>query len=179
MAGAEKTDTLIPIERIASQIYVIRGEKVMLDSDLARLYGVSTGRLNEQVTRNRERFPDDFVFRLSAEEFANLKSQIAISSWGGRRKPPRAFTEHGVAMLSSVLRSQRAVQVSVAIVRTFVRLRQILAANEGLARRVARHDQQIAELFRHVKALLKPPDPCKKQPIGFDSSTAAHRSTTS
>ncbi len=94
-----KTDSLIPIERIASQIYVIRGRRVMLDSDLAELYEVPTKRLNEQVTRNRERFPEDFMFRLSAEEFSNLKSQFATSSWGGRRVAPRAFTEQGVAML--------------------------------------------------------------------------------
>ncbi len=161
-----KTDSLIPIERIASQIYVIRGRRVMLDSDLAALYEVPTKRLNEQVTRNRERFPEDFMFRLSAEEFSNLRSQIATSSWGGRRVAPRAFTEQGVAMLSSVLRSKRAVQVNVAIMRTFVRLRQVLGTNEELARKVAQHDREIGVLFEHVKALLKPPDPTKR-PIGF------------
>ncbi len=162
-----RRDSLIPIERIASHIYLIRGEKVMLDEDLAELYGVSTGRLNEQVTRNRERFPEDFMFRLSAEEFANLRSQIAISSWGGRRHAPRAFTEQGVAMLSSVLRSKQAVQVNVAIMRTFVRLRQVLATNQELARKVAQHDREIEALFKHVKALLKPPGPPKKLPMGF------------
>lgn len=162
-----KTDSLIPTERIASRIYLIRGEKVMLDSDLAELYGVPTKVLNQAVTRNRERFPGDFMFRLSDEEFADLRSQIVTSSWGGRRNPPRAFTEHGVAMLSSVLRSKRAVEVNIAIMRTFVRLRRILATNEELARKVAQHDREIEALFKHVKALLQPPDPPKKPPIGF------------
>ena len=114
-----KGGSVIPIERIAAQIYVIRGEQVMLDSDLAELYGVPTKRLNEQVSRNLDRFPEDFMFQLTRDEFANLKSQIATSSWGGRRTAPRAFTEHGVAMLSAVLRSRQAVQVSLAVVRTF------------------------------------------------------------
>lgn len=163
-----KTDSLIPIERIASQIYLLRGEKVMLDSDLAALYGIETGALTRAMKRNRERFPDDFCFQLSKEEFEILRSQTGISSqWGGRRYPPWAFTEHGVAMLSSVLRSQRAVQVNVAIIRAFVRLRKVLASNEELARKVAQHDRQIAALFKHVKALLEPPDPPKKHPIGF------------
>ncbi len=161
----------IPIERIASQIYLIRGQKVMLDSDLAALYGVVTGRLNEQVKRNRRRFPEDFAFQLTQEEFNSLTSQIAISNAGrgGRRKPPWVFTEQGVAMLSSVLRSDRAADVNVAIMRAFVRLRQVLATNEELARKVAQHDRQIAVLFSHVKALLKPPDSPQKHPIGFAS----------
>ncbi len=161
------TEALIPFERIASQIYSIRDQQVLLDSDLAELYGVPTGRLNEQVTRNRERFPKDFMFRLSSQELEILRSQFAISSWGGRRYAPRAFTEQGVAMLSSVLRSQRAVQVNIAIMRAFVRLRQVLAGNEELARRVAQHDREIAMLFEHVKALLDPPEPPRKHPIGF------------
>ncbi len=164
-----ETESLIPIERIASQIYLIRGQKVMLDSDLATLYGVMTGRLNEQVKRNLRRFPEDFAFQLTQEEFAALMSQNAISNTGrgGRRKPPRVFTEQGVAMLSSVLRSDRAADVNVAIMRTFVRLRQVLATNEGLARTVARHDREIETLFKHVKALLEPPDSPEKHPIGF------------
>jgi len=164
-----KRSALIPIERVASWIYLLRGEQVMLDEDLAELYGVPTKRLNEQVTRNLERFPEDFMFQLSREEFENLKSQIATSSWGGRRKPPRAFTEQGVAMLSGVLRSKQAVQVNLAIMRAFVRLRRVLASNEELARKVARHDRQIAVLFEHVKALLAPPPAAKKRPIGFQS----------
>ncbi|MCP3956903.1 MAG: ORF6N domain-containing protein [bacterium] len=164
-----ETDTLLPIERIASQIYLIRDQKVMLDSDLAALYGVMTGRLNEQVKRNQRRFPEDFAFRLTREEFGALMSQNAISNRGrgGRRKPPWAFTEQGVAMLSSVLRSDRAADVNVAIMRTFVRLRQVLASNEKLARKVAQHDRQIEALFEHVKTLLTSPDPPKKPLIGF------------
>ena len=162
-------DSLIPIERIASQIYLIRGEKVMLDADLAVLYGVTTGNLNKAMKRNRRRFPEDFVFQLSEDEYEALRFQIgrANEGRGGRRSPPYAFTEQGVAMLSSVLRSDRAADINVVIMRTFVRLRQVLATNEELARKVAQHDQQIAVLFEHVKALLKAPDPPKKHPIGF------------
>ena len=133
MAQEKRT---VPIERIAAQIYLIRGEQVMLDSDLAELYGVPTKRLNEQISRNLGRFPEDFMFQLMPDEFANLKSQIATSSWGGRRTLPRVFTEQGVAMLSGILRSKTAVQVNVAIMRTFVRLRRMLATNEELARKV-------------------------------------------
>ncbi len=123
----EKNKALIPVERIERAILHIRGHKVMLDSDLASLYGVPTKRLNEQVNRNLERFPDDFAFQLTIDEFKALKSHFATSSWGGRRKLPWVFTEHGILMLSSVLRSQRAVQVNIAIMRTFVRLRVLLA----------------------------------------------------
>lgn len=125
----------MPAERIASQIYLVRGEKVLLDEDLAALYGVETRALNQAVTRNRDRFPEDFMSQLSGEEFANLRSQTVTSSWGGRRHPPRVFTEQGVAMLSTVLRSKEALQINIAIMRTFVRLRQVLASNEDLARR--------------------------------------------
>src|SRR5579863_4427956 len=114
-----KGKSIVPIERIASRIYLIRGEKVMLESELAKLYGVSTSRLNEQVKRNRKRFPEDFAFQLTQSEFDLLMSQTAISngSRGGRRKPPWAFTEHGIAMLSSVLRSDRAAEMNVLIIR--------------------------------------------------------------
>ena len=163
----QKSQSIIPFERIATGIYLIRGQKVMLDSDLAELYGVPTGRMNEQVKRNRERFPEDFMFQLTEEEFENLKSQIAISSlWGGRRKLPFVFTEHGVAMLSSVLRSKRAVEVNIAIMRTFVRMREMLATHEDLAREVRKHDQQIASLYEHLQRLLEPPK-SKSNPIGF------------
>ena len=134
--GAE----LIPMDRIQNCIFLIRGEKVMLDSHLAELYGVDTGTLNRAVKRNIERFPDDFVFQLAPQEVANLKCQIGISSseHGGRRRSiPYVFTEQGVAMLSSVLRSKRAVQVNVAIMRAFVSLRRLLATNEALARKFA------------------------------------------
>jgi phage regulator Rha-like protein len=157
---------VIPIERIAEKIYLIRDEKVMLDSDLAELYGVATKVLNQAVSRNKERFPEDFMFRLSDEEFQILKSQIVTSSWGGRRYPPHAFTEQGVAMLSSVLRSARAVQVNIAIVRAFVRLREMLATHKDLARKVDEHDRQIANLYAHVERLLRLPEP-KKNPIGY------------
>ncbi len=141
-------ESIIPIERIASRIYLIRGQKVMLDSDLAELYAVPTGRLNEQVKRNLDRFPDDFAFHLTRQEFDALRSQIAILEAPGRGEHrkylPFVFTEQGVAMLSSVLRSKRAVQVNVAIMRTFVKLRQILATHRDLARKVEEHDRQIA-----------------------------------
>lgn len=162
---------VIPVERIANRIYLIRGEKVMLDSDLAELYGVPTRRLNEQVKRNIGRFPEDFAFQLTHDEFKALRSQIATlkpSRRGRHRKyPPYAFTEHGVAMLSSVLRSDRATQINVAIIRTFIRLRQILTTHKDLARKVEEHDRQIAVLFDAVKKLLASPDPPKKNPIGY------------
>ena len=158
--------SVIPVERVAARIYVIRGENVMLDSDLAELYSVETGPLVRAMKRNEERFPEDFAFQLSKEEFGDLKCQTGISSWGGRRYLPWAFTEHGVSMLSAVLRSKQAAQVSLAIIRTFVRLRRILATNEELARKVAQHDHEIAILFDHVRALLQEPEP-KKNQIGF------------
>ena len=132
----------IPMERIEDQIYTVRGKRVMLDSDLARLYGVETRRLNEQVRRNAKRFPEDFAFQLTNQEVAILMSQNATSSaapggHGGRRYLPYAFTEQGVAMLSSVLRSKRAVQVNIEIVHAFVRLREMLASNAALARKLA------------------------------------------
>ena len=172
---------VIPTERIEQSILMIRGHKVMLDADLAVLYGVSVGRLNEAVKRNRERFPDDFMFQLSQSEFHSLrkqmgdlklKSQIAISSsdWGGRRSPPYAFTEQGVSMLSSVLRSKRAVRVNIEIMRAFVRLRQILASNAQLARKLdaleEKYDAQFKVVFDAIRELMTPPEP-KKRRIGF------------
>ena len=163
--------TVIPIERIARRIYLIRRQKVMLDTDLAELYGIPVKRLNEQFRRNRDRFPDDFAFRLSSQELTALRSQIATLKTAGRGQHrkylPYAFTEHGVAMLSSVLRSKRAVQVNIAIVRAFVKLRQLLATHRDLARKLEEHDRQIAVLFDTVQKLLAPPDPPKKNPIGF------------
>ena len=167
---------LIPLERIQNSIFLIRGEKVMLDSDLAVLYGVGTGTLNRAVKRNLERFPDDFVFQLTPQEVANLKCQIGISSsgHGGRRRSiPYAFTEQGVAMLSSVLRSGRAVQVNVAIMRAFVSLRRLLATNETLSRKFAElerklegHDEAIKSLFNAIRELMLPPAKPKRE-IGF------------
>ena len=143
----------------------------MLSTDLAVFYDVPVRRLNEQVKRNRGRFPDDFMFQLTVGEWRILKSQSATSSWGGaRRALPYAFTEQGVAMLSSVLRSQRAVQVNVEIMRTFVRLRRILAENAGIARRLdeleKKYDVQFKVVFDTIRQLMQPPEPKKKR-IGF------------
>lgn len=164
-----KAQSVIPIERIASRIYLIRGEKVMLDSDLAELYGVPTSALNQQVKRNADRFPGDFAYQLTPEEFRALISQTVTSNSGrgGRRKMPLVFTEQGVAMLSSVLRSKRAAQVNVAIMRTFVKLRQLLLTNRDLARKVQEHDQKITLLFESVQKLLTLPPAAKRNPIGF------------
>lgn len=161
---APAASAIIPVERIQQCIYLIRGQKVLLDEDLARFYGVQTRVLNQAVSRNADRFPEDFVFRLNAEEFTNLKSQIVTSSWGGRRKPPRAFTEQGVAMLSSVLKSPRAISVNIAIMRMFIRLREILADNAALRRKIEQHDEQIKQLFLLLRQMLEPP---KEPPAKF------------
>ncbi|GGC39892.1 hypothetical protein GCM10011386_34960 [Parapedobacter defluvii] len=124
--------TVIPDEVVINKIYLVRDQKVMLDSDLAELYGVETKRLNEQVRRNMARFPEDFMFTLTRDEFENLKSQIATSSWGGRRKLPNAFTEHGVLMLSSVLNSERAIQVNIQIMRIYTKIREMLLAHKDV-----------------------------------------------
>jgi len=142
--------TLIPIELIASKIYLIRGIKVMLDRDLAELYGVETKRLKEQVRRNIERFPEDFMFELTKDEIKNLRSQFATSSWGGARYLPMAFSEHGVLMLSSVLNSERAVQVNIQIMRTFTKLREALLDNKDLGRELEELKQLTEERFRIV-----------------------------
>ncbi|HOW97089.1 MAG TPA: ORF6N domain-containing protein [Kiritimatiellia bacterium] len=156
-------------------IYLLRGQRVMLDSDLATLYGVKTKELNKAVSRNRDRFPADFVFPLAREEVARLRFQIGTSNEGrgGRRYRPYAFTEEGVAMLSGVLRSERAVHVNVAIMRAFVRLRGLLAAHHELAaklteleRRVASNEEGIQTLFEAIRQLMSPPEPTRKQ-IGF------------
>ena len=158
--------------KIEQAIRLYQGQKVMLDFDLAALYGVTTSALNRQVKRNRERFPADFVYLISAEESANLicPSGISSSGYGGRRKPVMAFTQEGVAMLSSVLRSDRAVQVNIEIMRTFVRLRTLLAAHVELARRVDelehRYDAKFRTVFDALRELMTPPAPPPKQ-IGF------------
>jgi hypothetical protein len=165
---AENKDiSVVPIERIASAIYLIRDQKVMLDMDLAELYDVPTKRLNEQVKRNIRRFPEDFMFQLTTEEFENLKSQIATSSWGGRRTLPYAFTEQGVAMLSSALHSDRVIDINVAIMRTFIRMREMLATHKDIALKIEEHDQHIAILYDYIKKLLDPPESSKKKPIGY------------
>lgn len=142
----------------------------MLDRDLSRLYGVSTRELNQSVSRNKERFPVDFMFRLTNEELKDLKSHFVISSWGGTRYAPRAFTEQGVAMLSSVLRSKRAVKVNIEIMRTFVKLRQMLASNAQLSRKLnaleKKYDVQFKAVFDAIRQLMTPLSAKKKQ-IGF------------
>ena len=162
--------SLIPVERVEQLILVIRGHKVILDVDLAALYGVPTKRFNEQVKRNRERFPDDFMFQLTKKEAEILRSQIATSSWGGRRYLPYAFTEHGALMAANILNSPRAVQVSVQVVRAFIRLREMLASHKELARRLVemekKYDKQFKFVFDAIRELMEPPEP-KKRPIGF------------
>jgi len=165
---AEQSAALIPSEQIERAILLIRSQKVMLDADLAALYGVETGQLVRQVKRNFGRFPDDFAFQLTRKEFTDLKCQFGISSsWGGRRTPPWAFTEQGVAMLSSVLRSKRAVAVNIEIMRTFVRLREILATHAELARRLdeleKKYDRQFAVVFDAIRQLMTPPMPERRE----------------
>ena len=169
-----KLSSLIPVERIEKAIYLIRDEKVMLDSDLAELYCVETKALNRAVKRNSRRFPPDFMFRLSSEEVSRLKYQIGTSKTGrgGRRYLPYVFTEQGVAMLSSVLNSERAVLVNVEIMRTFVKLRQMLASNADLSRRLndleSKYDRQFKVVFDAIRQLMSPPRAGRKQ-IGFRS----------
>ena len=180
------TRGIIPMEVIEQKIFLIRGQRVMLDKDLAELYGVETFNLNKAVKRNIDRFPDDFMFQLVREEFENLIFHFGISStpanrreltgkagWGGTRKLPYAFTEQGVAMLSSVLRSKRAVHVNIAIMRAFVRLREILAAHKDLASKLGElekkyegHDKKIQSIFQAIRQLMEPPKKMKRQ-IGF------------
>jgi len=150
----------IPDELITNKIFVVRGKKVILDYDLAELYDVETRRLNEQVKRNLDRFPSDFMFQLKDEEFENLKSQYATSSWGGRRKLPYAFTEQGVAMISGVLHSKRAIKVNIQIMRVFTRMRKILETHttilkklDDLERKDIEHDKKILLIFEYLKQL--------------------------
>ncbi len=165
-------DSIVPAERIERSILLLRSQKVMLDVVLAELYGVQTKALVQAIQRNRERFPDDFMFQLTKQEFDNLRSQTVTSSsgWGGRRYPPYAFTEQGVAMLSSVLRSPRAVQVNIEIMRAFVRLREMLASYRDLARRLKeleqRYDAQFKAVFDAIRQLMAPPVAPKRR-IGF------------
>lgn len=169
-------NTDVTVEKIEKAIYLIRGEKVMLDRDLAALYGVETGALNRAVKRNLLRFPSDFMFQLTAEEFDILRCQIGISkkSPGGRRFLPFVFTEQGVAMLSSVLNSERAVMVNIEIMRAFVRPRQMLSSNVELARRLdeleSKYDKQFKIVFDAIRQLMAPPVRDGKE-IGFRSRT--------
>jgi ORF6N domain len=162
-------------ENVVQFVFFIRGEKVMLDADLAMLYGVTTKALNQAIARNRDRFPGDFAFRLQREEFDRLRSQIVTSkkARGGRRYLPYAFTEQGVAMLSSVLRSARAVEVNIAIMRTFVQLRRLMDTNRDLARKIEalekKYDEKFAVVFEAIKQLITPPEPSRRR-IGFHPS---------
>jgi len=168
--------SIIPIARVEESILVIRDQRVMLDSDLAELYGVTAKRLNEQVKRNRHRFPGDFMFQLTEQEWGILRSQIATSriSHGGRRHPPFAFTEHGAIMLASVLNSERAIEASIYVVRAFVRLRELLITHKAVAqklaeleRKVVGHDQDIKALVDAIRQLMPSPTP-KRRRIGFE-----------
>jgi phage regulator Rha-like protein len=172
-----ESKSLIPAEKITSIIYFIRNEKVLLDVDLAILYGVETKVLNQAVKRNLDRFPDDFMFQLSSKEFEFLRSQTVTSNWGGRRYPPYAFTEQGVSMLSSVLKSSQAIQVNIAIMRAFVQMRKFLQSHEELAAQLkklekettdkfAEQGKQIQIIFEAIKQLIIEKQKPKK-PIGF------------
>ena len=172
-ADAEAPDS--PLARAATS-------GVLLDAELAVLYGVTTRRLNEQVRRNRKRFPDDFLFELTTEEFANLKSRFATSSWGGRRKRPFAFTEHGAIQAATILNSPRAVEMSIYVVRAFVKLREVLSSNRELARRfeqlesrldskLTEHDEAIAAILSAIRELMRPRDPPRRG-IGFTAKLA-------
>ena len=166
---------LLPDEVVMNKIYMIRGVKIMLDKDLAELYQVETKRLKEAVRRKNNRFPEDFMFELSEDEFENLRSQFASSSWGGLRYAPMAFTEQGVAMLSGVLNSKRAISVNIQIIRIFSRMRELLLTNkdillqlEKLEHSLNKHDEQIQLIFKYLKNLLNPPQPQRRK-IGFKS----------
>jgi hypothetical protein len=167
----------LPTERIENHILLVRGHKVLLDADLASLYGVATRALNQAVKRNAERFPPDFMFQLSAKELEAWRSQFVMSNPGARmglRRAPFAFTEHGALMAATVRNSPRAVETSLYVVRAFLRLRQFLATHKDLARRLeehekklATHDQAIAGLINAIRQLMAPPEPTKRRPIGF------------
>jgi hypothetical protein len=169
------TEILIPEEVITSKIFYIRNKKVMLDSDLAELYQVETKRLNERVKRNLDRFPEDFMFQLTADEFQILKSQFATSSWGGRRTLPFAFTEHGVLMLSSVLNSDRAIKVNIQIMRTYTKFREMLNDTlslkleiEDIKKKISNHSKNIELVFNYLDELMeKKENPNSRNKIGY------------
>lgn len=170
-------DNTAPVVGIEGLIYLIRGQKVMLDKDLAVLYGVDTRALVQAVKRNERRFPEDFCFPLSDYEFSTLRSQIVISNRGGRRTPPYAFTEQGVAMLSGVLHSDKAIQANVEIMRTFVRLRKLLVGNAELAEKLkaleGRYDKQFKLVFDAIREIMAPTQPPEKRRIGFGRESEA------
>jgi len=172
MAKATKA-LMIPDELVMNKIYLIRGQKVMLDKDLAELYGVETRILNQAIRRNADRFPEDFMFQLTAAEFEILRSQIVISSWGGVRYLPMAFTEQGVSMLSGVLNSETAIRVHIQIIRVFAKMRQLLLTHkdillqlEKIEKKLSGHDEDIQLIFKYLKQLLNPPQPPRRK-IGF------------
>jgi len=168
---------VVPDELVMNKIYLIRNQKVMLDSDLAELYLVETKVLNQQVKRNLKRFPDDFMFQLSEQEFTNLKSQFVTSSWGGKRKLPFVFTEQGVAMLSGILNSDRAIAVNIQIIRVFTKIRQMLSDNtdlrleiEKIKNKLDNHDKNMEIVFRYLDELIeKNETPKERNKIGFKS----------
>ena len=170
---SKRTKEIMPIpnERIIRKIYFIRGQKVIFDKDLAELYEVKTGNLNKAVKRNLDRFPEDFMFQLSKEESKNLKFHLGTSSWGGTRKPPLVFTEQGVAMLSSVLKSKRAVQVNIQIMRTFTKLREMLLTHKELREKIEKmerkYDSRFTVIFNVIKRLLEKDAKEKPSQIGF------------
>jgi phage regulator Rha-like protein len=172
-----KKHSLIPVERIKGAIYVIRYQKVMIDSDLAELHGVTTKRLNEQVRRNLDRFPEDFMFQLTRAELESLRSQFATSNIGrgGRRHLPYAFTEHGAVMLANVLKSKVAIQASIQVVRAFVRLREMLATSAEFAQRLTAVEKKVGQHAVLIATILEkvaePPSPPKRRPIGFRPSS--------
>lgn len=161
---------LIPKEIIEQKIYFIRGQKVMIDRDLAVLYKTTTSNFNKAVSRNLDRFPEDFMFKLNKKEFHNLMFQNGISRWGGTRKNPRVFTEHGILMLSSVLRSKRAIQVNIQIMRTFVKMRELLASHKNILNKIEelekKYNDQFKVVFQMIKKMMTEPEPSRKQ-IGF------------
>lgn len=170
----ELASELIPIESIVSKILYLRGEKVLLDRDLARLYGVETKVLKQAVRRNIERFQKDFMFELTKKEFEILRSQIVTSSWGGARYVPMVFTEQGVAMLSSVLNSPRAIKVNIAIMRAFVQLRKSFASKREIEKKLKelevhleKHDEDIKLILEAIRQLMGPPDEEPRKKIGF------------
>jgi len=165
---------IIPSERIVSKIYILRNRKVMLDRDLAELYGVKTKSLNLAVKRNIKRFPEDFMFQLTKDELKNLRLQFETSSWGGLRYQPYVFTEQGVAMLASVLNSDRAISVNIQIIRTFVKIRELLSTNDALQRKIMEldkkygsHDEEIKKIFTTINLLLLDEKIKPKKEIGF------------
>jgi hypothetical protein len=167
----------VPVKLVERRIFLVRGQKVMLDFDLAQLYGVETRALNQAVARNKERFPEDFCFRLNRAEVQELNQSQVVTGPQKHRDPryaPRAFTEQGVAMLSSVLRSKRAIQANIAIMRAFVRLREMLASHEELARKLTqmekKYDAQFKVVFEAIRELMAPPPPPPKRQIGFHRS---------